>query len=424
MARAGKRNTFKVADLFSGAGGASYGFRAHDRFQVVFAADRQVGKPCNGVGTLECNRTYAENMGLQPKEVDLAEYEPREMLRDAGLKPGELDVLISCAPCTGFSRTLRKNHLEDDPRNLLVERTGLFVEVLRPKLLVMENARELIRGNFAYHSDELRQHLQAIGYSFLGEVHMLTDFGLPQSRERAIIVARSDGHPVKSMHDLWQGYTVRPEALTVRRAIGNLPAVAAGEAHPRDPMHVSPRFGRDTTWRRLKAIPHNGGSWADLIGRPDADELLIPSMRRAIARGDFGSHPDVYGRMSWDKPAVTIKRECAHVGNGRYAHPEQDRMFTVREMAILQGFPREYRFIAGAASNMYRHIGDAVPPLISYQLAQLCCWMLTGRKPKIKECVLPGTSLIAADIRKGAPEPLFETAADEHLAGTGLRAKA
>ncbi len=100
-------------------------------------------------------------------------------------------------------------------------------------------------------------------------------------------------------------------------------------------------------------------------------------MARRAASGDLGSHPDIYGRLWWDRPAVTIKRECSHVGNGRYAHPEQDRLCTVREMSLLQGFPRDYQF-TGTLANMYRHIGDAVPPLISYQLAALCRWILTG----------------------------------------------
>ena len=104
-------------------------------------------------------------------------------------------------------------------------------------------------------------------------------------------------------------------------------------------------------------------------------------MKHRARLRDLGSHPDVYGRMWWDRWAVTIKRECGHIGNGRYAHPEQDRLCTVREMAILQGFPAGYTFV-GTLTNRYRHIGDAVPPLISYQLAALAQWMLTGRRPE------------------------------------------
>ena len=127
--------------------------------------------------------------------------------------------------------------------------------------------------------------------------------------------------------------------------------------------------------------------------------LLTPAMARRVARGDFGSHPDIYGRLWWDRPAVTIKRECGHIGNGRYAHPEQDRLCTVREMALLQGFPRDYTF-AGSVANMYRHIGDAVPPLVSFQLAGLCAWILSGVRPAPAELILPGCHLSAADLAR------------------------
>jgi DNA (cytosine-5)-methyltransferase 1 len=181
----------------------------------------------------------------------------------------------------------------------------------------------------------------------------------------------------------------------VRRAIWDLPPVLAGHAHPADPLHVSPALRSPLNQRRLAAVPHDGGSWADLI--QGAASLLTPAMARRVARGDLGSHPDIYGRLWWDRPAVTIKRECSHIGNGRYAHPDQDRLCTVREMALLQGFPRDYAF-AGTLANMYRHIGDAVPPLISYQLAGLCAWILTGVRPAPEELILPGCHLVPGDL--------------------------
>ena len=103
--------------------------------------------------------------------------------------------------------------------------------------------------------------------------------------------------------------------------------------------------------------------------------------------------------MWWDEPARTIKRECAHVGNGRYAHPQQHRLCTVREMALLQGFPRRFRFDVSILGNAYRHIGDAVPPMIAYQLAGLVRWILSGQEPDVGALCLPGTSLRASDIR-------------------------
>jgi len=162
-------------------------------------------------------------------------------------------------------------------------------------------------------------------------------------------------------------------------------------------MHGSPSI-RPANRRRLAAIPPDGGSWFDMLGRPDEDELLTPSMKHRAATGGLGSHPDVYGRLSWDQPAATIKRECGHIGNGRYAHPEQDRLCTLREMALLQGFPGDYAFVAASLTNRYRHVGDAVPPLVAYQLAALVDWILGADRPAPADMVLPGCSLTPEDI--------------------------
>ena len=384
-------------DLFSGAGGMSFGFSAHPSFRPVAAVDAQIGKPSSGAGALACNQTYETNVGIRPIEADLSVYKPQELLRDAPIPQKGIDVLLSCAPCTGFSRTLRENHLQDDPRNALVVRSADFVEALRPRIFVMENARELIQGNFSHHYQTLCDRLVSLGYTVCGAVEMLSDFGLPQYRERAIIVAAEAGIIPRSLADLWSHHRPLDRCTTVRAAIADLPPVSAGEAHPEDRMHVSPRV-LGPTLERLQALPHDGGSWVDLLRHRRADDLLIPSMKRAAARGAFGSYPDVYGRMWWDRPSATIKRECAHVGNGRYSHPEQNRMCTARELALLNGFPREYVFSASSLSNKYRHIGDAVPPLIAFQLAHVCNWMLSGRRPSLSECVLPNTSLRCADI--------------------------
>ena len=385
-----------VIDLFSGAGGMSYGFRARPEFRVVGAVDAEVGKPSSGAGSLGCNATYEANIGVAPLALDLATASP-DVLADAFALRGGLAVLCCCAPCTGFSRTLNRNHSEDDARNSLVGRGALFVAAFRPQIFLMENARELIRGRFDHHYWRLERELGRLGYEVRGTTHFLDRFGLPQRRERALVVACRRGLPARTLDDLWAGYRVDPTATHVRRAIGSLPPVGAGLAHADDPMHASPAMGAANA-RRVGLIPKDGGSWADLRHHPDRATVLTPAMRAYAARGEFGSHSDVYGRMAWGRPAPTIKRECGHVGNGRYAHPEQDRLCTVRELATLQGLPRGYVFRARSLTNSYRHVGDAVPPLISYQLAALCRWMLTGQRPAPAEFVLPGTHLTADDI--------------------------
>ncbi len=374
----------------------SYGFHAHPQFQVIAAVDAQVGKPSTGAGKLECNESYRANIGLAPLARDLARMTGRELRGAVGERP---TVLISCAPCTGFSRALASNHLVDDPRNSLVAKSAEFVAALRPKIFLMENARELLRGNFTHHFERLRTDLEALGYTVHGAVHLLNRFGLPQVRERALIVAVARGLRVRTLDELWSGHEVSAPATHVRRAIAHLPPIAAGEVDPRDPNHVSPSFADPVTKKRLSLTPHDGGSWADL---PRRNGVLTAAMKKSIARGDLGSFPDVYGRLAWDKPAVTIKRECSHVGNGRYSHPEQDRLCTVRELGVLNGFPENFRFVARSVSNMYRHIGDAVPPLVSFQLAHLTAWILTGKRPGIADVVLPATSLRESDLARRA----------------------
>src|SRR6266536_2840188 len=95
--------TWTVVDLFSGAGGASYGFHAHERFRIVGAADAEIGKPSTGPGAIDCNATYLANIGVTPVSADLEAIDPAELVRLLGLDGG-IDVLIACPPCTGFSR--------------------------------------------------------------------------------------------------------------------------------------------------------------------------------------------------------------------------------------------------------------------------------------------------------------------------------
>jgi DNA (cytosine-5)-methyltransferase 1 len=403
-----------VIDLFSGAGGMSYGFHAHPRFELVGAADAEIGKPSTGAGAIDCNATYRANIGIDPVFADLGVVSPSELRRSFAEKLGgrPLSVLCACPPCTGFSRTIATNHLVDDPRNSLIVRTAAFVDEFSPAIVFIENARELINGKFSGYYQEFCRRLRRMDYDICGDIYMLTRFGLPQFRERAIIVAVKQPFPLLTLDDLWDGYRARTQATHVRRVIINRPSIESGETHPSDSAHTSPAMTGGINHRRLKAIPHDGGSWADLIDHPEADELLVPGMKRSIENGTLNHFCDVYGRMWWDRPAPTIKRECCHIGNGRYAHPVEDRLCTAREMALLQGFPVGYRFVSRSRKNMYRNIGDAVPPLISYQLAWLADWILTGRKPAMESLLLSGTHLRAADIDEVPAElELFRRAA-------------
>lgn len=393
-------DVWTVVDLFSGCGGMSCGFARRAPFKVVGAVDREVSKPSQKHGSLACNSTYRRNIGVQPFGFDLLEISAADLARELAPAIGEtLTVLAACPPCTDFSRAKPANHSVDTDKNSLVVKCADFVEALKPEFLVMENARELIMGNNGHHYGLLVRRLKSQGYDVRGEVVMLSQYGLPQVRERAIVIA-SRVSEVKTLGDLWRGWSVNRSAITVRSAIRTLGTreLKAGQADEHDRDHQSPGFSSDIVRKRMSLIPRDGGSWFDLAGIPGGAEVLIDSMKSRLSSGDIGSHPDVYGRLHWDRPAPTIKRECAHVGNGRYAHPEQDRLLTVREMAILNGFPRDFSFGDRSLSNRYRHVGDAVPPLISYQLSALVQWMKTNVKPQPEDWILSGTSLSMKDL--------------------------
>ena len=392
------RTVLDVVDLFSCGGGTSAGFRGHGRWRLRAAADLEVAKPSDDAsGGTECNATYEANHGLRPMRADLATLDPADLMSAAGLARGDTACLVACPPCTGFSRANPGNHLADGRRNGLVGRVGDFLRALRPLALVMENSRELVTGVHAFHWHGLRAVLEAEGYDVRCEVHRLERLGLPQSRERVIVTACRTG-PARTLSELWEGWEPDPACVTVRSALGRLAEWhATGAADP----HGAPCRGMGSgVAARISATPHDGGGWVDVARDPARRHVLTPDCLRRWEAGKLNSHPDIYGRMWWDRPAPTIKRECAHVGNGRYAHPVEDRLLTVREMATLQGFPFGYRFPAAALANRYRVIGDAVPPLVARQVAACAGWMLDGRRPDPASWVMPDTTLRLSDLRR------------------------
>ncbi|MFO8089785.1 MAG: DNA cytosine methyltransferase [Desulfatiglandaceae bacterium] len=199
-----ERERFAVIDLFSGAGGMSYGFRKHTSFEVMAAADAELGKPSTGEDKLQCNSPYFKNIGLMPARLDLTAVAPDKLRSKLALSDQQhITVLATCPPCTGFSRANPENHLRDDKRNSLVRRSARFAVALSVDIVVMENARELIRGNFKHHYEWFREYLERHGYNVFGRTYMLSRFGLPQIRERAIVIAAKQYLPLHTLDSLW-----------------------------------------------------------------------------------------------------------------------------------------------------------------------------------------------------------------------------
>ena len=141
---------------------------------------------------------------------------------------------------------------------------------------------------------------------------------------------------------------------TVRDVLSNLPRLSQGEVDSDDPLHRSAGLSDINIKRIRQSKP--GGTWKDW------DESLLPECYKKPSGKSFGS---VYGRMEWDKPSPTVTTQFYSFGTGRYGHPEQDRALSLREGALLQTFPKDYKFFEDidkiSISTISRHIGNAVP---------------------------------------------------------------
>ena len=287
---------------------------------------------------------------------DVRELDALDLLGVLGQEVGELDLLVGCSPCQGFSRmrTRNGNAAVDDDRNDLVLDFVRLVEGLLPRAVMFENVPGLLHDK---RFVEMISRLENKGFRLDYRVRNLADFGVPQRRRRLILIGSRLGPlPVPS--------GVGPRR-TVKCAIGSLPEPSASD----DPVHSSVSAHSTLVLERIKRIPKDGGSRIDL----GTDDQLA-------CHKTFSGYRDVYGRMAWEKPAPTITRFSINPSKGRYTHPDQDREITLREAALLQTFPLDYQFPLEqygrfAVASM---IGEAVPPDFARQLGEYLAVHLRG----------------------------------------------
>lgn len=331
-----------VVDLFCGAGGLTHGFRL-ENYHV--AAGYDVDEDC---------RYAFEHNNHAPfvrKDIELLEAAEINDL----FHPGEPRILVGCAPCQPFSSYNQKN---EDPKWRLVSKFGDLIADVLPDIVSMENVPRLLEFRGGRVFEEFVERLRAAGYRVHHQVVFLPDYGLPQQRSRLVLLASLHGDIAL------EGPSHSAERhVTVEDAIGDLPALAAGEFDPRDLLHAASRLS-EVNLRRIQAS-RPGGSWREW----DA-ELVAPCHRVETGRG-YGS---VYGRMRADQPSPTITTQFYGFGSGRFGHPTQDRALSLREGAILQSFPRTYAFQRPDRpmefKKLGRMIGNAVPVLLGRVIAR------------------------------------------------------
>jgi DNA (cytosine-5)-methyltransferase 1 len=321
----------KAIDLFCGAGGLTQGLKQAG-FRVVGAIESHP----------TCAATYALNHSkTKLKEADITSVDPAAFMHELKLERGELDLLAGCPPCQGYSTIGTRNRgVKDDPRNELVFEIVRFAKVFLPKTIMMENVPALTSDKKMM---DIMGELKSMGYSTDIKVLDLSEFRVPQIRKRMILVASRVGI-IQIKRRKWGS----KRKSTVRETISALPPVGTSG----DKLHDIVENRSNLVVRRIAAIPKDGGSRDSLSG----------SLRLACHNKTSGFR-DVYGRMSWDKPAPTITGGCNNPSKGRFIHPDENRAITLREAALLQTFPIDYQFsFASGREGVARMIGNALPP--------------------------------------------------------------
>jgi DNA (cytosine-5)-methyltransferase 1 len=343
-------------DFFSGCGGMSYGFHNlagdNGKFKWLGAFDNDP----------HANETYETNFGTKPKCIDLASDEvlsivKKEILKNNWKSTDNL-VVIGCAPCQGFS-SHRKKDKRRDSRNSLVGRFADIAVGMNPAAIIMENVPDLLSEKHWAHFSAFKNIVESAGYALTAGIINMAEYGVPQERYRAVVIAAKNFIP-----SLPPAVLSRRDFKTVRQAIGSLPPLSPqGGVDPIDQMHRTSNH-RKSTIEIIKKVPLDGGSRPRGVGPRCLDNV--------------DGFYDVYGRLAWEKPSITITARCRTPSCGRFIHPEQHRGLSIREAALLQSFPSNFVF-KGPFDDCYKQIGNAVPPAFSSVLAKHISDLLSGR---------------------------------------------
>lgn len=324
------KTNFTAIDIFSGCGGLTTGLKMAG-FNVISAVEIDP----------KANETYK----LNHPEVSVIERDIRTLGADdlmsmLKIQVGEIDLIAGCPPCQGFSKIGRNNKAINsrDERNELIDDFARLVFALQPKTVMMENVPGLVE--YEKFKDFIKE-LEKNKYKYHFDILNVADYGVPQRRHRLILLASKTEKPSLA--------EAKTATKTVRDFLfGMKPAGGSG-----DPLHDFPEKRTEKVKEMIRLIPKDGGSRSN----------LPPYLQLACHQRSRGFH-DVYGRMAWDELSPTITGGCTNPSKGRFLHPEENRAITMREAALLQGFPIDYQFHTkhgkGAISQM---IGNALPPI-------------------------------------------------------------
>jgi len=330
---------YVFVDSFCGAGGMSVGLK-----QAGFAQGLAFDIDGPAIAT------HQKNVHGKAYVADVREITGSRLCSELKIGKRELDLFAGGPPCQGFSKQKRGAHLGDQRNDLVVEYIRL-VDELSPRFFLFENVA--IFGQKRGKQYVARMHEELTEYEILPEFVNSACFGLPQTRERYLIVGR------RRDVDVSFGFpkNIVTKNLTVGNALNGLPEPPADyTVHPKYPNHQNARV----TELNIERFSHvqEGGGWRDI-----PEEMRLPCHQRVDS--SKGGWPDVYGRLEWDGQCPTITGGFDSFTRGRYGHPKKDRPLTPREAARIQGFDDGFAFI-GTRGDVRKQIGNAVPPPVAY----------------------------------------------------------
>jgi len=367
-----------VIDLFAGVGGFSLGFWSANQRPNKFKFDLRL------LVDLDQTAAYTLKKNL-PKipywPADLARVEPKDLLKLAKLRLGELDVLIGGPPCQGFSPNGKR--WLDDNRNKLLARFVDIAHHVRPKCAIVENVPTALSAYEKLFKGEIQEAFD--GYIVKVAILNASQFGVPQVRRRAFIVALREDlgiddfeFPTGEYDAIEVGNNSYRRAKEGRRfvsvadALGDLPSLKAGQVMDGQPYGDPPnsayqeqrRNGSIAIFNHV-ARSHSKGFLKKLGPiRPGRGNATLPD----DLRFSDNYYSQAYGRLHAKGIGSTITANFRNPGSGRFTHYRDKRSITVREAARLQSFDDWFIF-HGFETDQERHVGNAVPPLMAESLA-------------------------------------------------------
>jgi DNA (cytosine-5)-methyltransferase 1 len=341
-------NQINAVDLFCGAGGLTHGLQTGG-VNVIVGMDVDP----------DCGYPYSINNSAKFVLADISHVTSGEIVKF--FPSNGYQLLAGCAPCQAFSSYTQGRNIPQSSKWSLVKQFLRFVTEIQPDFVTMENVSNLVREEIF---NLFVNRLKSLNYYVWHSIVDCSLYGVPQQRRRLVLLA-SKINEIK----LVEPFCKLP--VTVRQAIGRLSSLQAGECSKEDALHRASTL--NTLNKKRIQISKPGGTWRDW-----PTEIIAACHRRNSGK----SYPSVYGRMQWDNVGPTITTQFYGFGNGRFGHPEQDRALSLREGAILQTFPNDYKFVPPnmdvSIKTIGRLVGNAVPVKLGEAIAKSLVSSLGG----------------------------------------------